>query len=74
MDLDTAKRLMAEFEADREQIEEAERRRDAANRRDALALIARMTADDVQATFTDICEKQPIVRLGQGEYEKRIYE
>lgn len=56
MDLETAKRIMEAFEADREQIDEAERRRDAHQRQEALALIAKMTADDVQATFTDICE------------------
>lgn len=65
MTIDDCKRIDAERDAE-------VRRRDAKERRAAFRVLAAVDSDVLGKALTDICEK-PIVRLGHGDYERRIY-
>lgn len=62
-EIDHAKKVLAEQE-------EEERLRDAKQRRAALSLVHGIDLD-VLSLHPDA---EPIVKLGQGDYEKRLYE
>lgn len=73
MTIEEAKQLLREREAEREQLTEEQRRRDAEQRRLAFgAVVDAVDRDVLGGVLFNVCER-PIVRLGQGDYERRFY-